>query len=51
MRVFVTSAIVDHPTAQDRNELPVYRDWNPIPGITAGRPTGCGFDDAEGYEA
>jgi hypothetical protein len=44
----VTSAIVEHPTTPQG--LPVYRDWNPIPGITAGRPTGADYDTAEGYE-
>ncbi|KAF8243965.1 Di-copper centre-containing protein [Wilcoxina mikolae CBS 423.85] len=44
----VTSAIVEHPTTPQG--LPVYRDWNPIPGITAGKPTGADYDSAEGYE-
>ncbi|TGZ79980.1 Di-copper centre-containing protein [Ascodesmis nigricans] len=45
----VTSCLVDVPDAAD--ELVVYYDWNPIPEITEGRPTGTGFDDTEGYEA
>jgi len=45
----VTSVLVDHPDAPDA--LPIYHDWNPLPTITAGRPTGATPDDCEGYEA
>lgn len=44
----MTSVLVEHPSALDA--LPIYRGWNPIPGVTAGRPTGAGYDNAEGYE-
>jgi tyrosinase len=47
--VAVTSVVVEHPTTPDA--LPVYKDWNPIPGLTAGRPTGADPTTAEGYEA
>lgn len=47
LRFAVTSAVASYdPTSH----LVVYTDWNPIPEITQGRPTGCGPDDAEGYE-
>jgi len=40
--------VVEHPATPDG--VPTYRDWNPLPGITVGRPTGASYDDAEGYE-
>jgi hypothetical protein len=46
--VTVTSVVVEHPTTPDG--MPVYKNWNPIPGITAGRPTGADANNAEGYE-
>lgn len=48
LKFSVTSCLVDVPTEKD--QLPIYRDWNPIPEITEGRPSGTGFNDTEGFE-
>jgi hypothetical protein len=39
--------LVEHPLGA--GALPIYKEWNPIPGVTEGRPMGAGRSTAEGY--